>query len=97
MEPRTTSAAPRVKLRVARAGGDPTLEVARKKGPTFRRVYETVTEIRRKNWQTKTTEASWCRGFDKHVLPLLGDKPVAAGYALHDLFHHVPDREGIDI
>ena len=64
--------------RVARAGGDPTLEAARKKGPTFRRVYETVTEIRRKNWQTKTTEASWCRGFDKHVLPVIGDKPVAA-------------------
>ena len=80
--PRVTLAeARRVALdnrRVARAGGDPTLEAARKNGPTFRRVYEIVTEIRRKNWQTKTTEASWCRGFDKYVLPVIGDKPVAA-------------------
>ena len=64
--------------RVARAGGDPTLEAARKKGPTFRCVYEDVTEMRRKAWDTKTTEASWRRGFEKHVLPAIGDKPVAA-------------------
>lgn len=80
--PRVTLAeARRVALdhrRVARAGGDPTLVAARKNGPTFRRVYEIVTEIRRKNWRTKTTEASWCRGFEKHVLPVIGDKPVAA-------------------
>lgn len=76
----TLAAARRVAVdnrRVARAGGDPTLEAARKNGPTFRRIYEIVTEIRRKNW-TKTTEASWCRGFDKYVLPVIGDKPVAA-------------------
>ena len=64
--------------RTVRDGGDPTLEAARKTGPTFRQVYETVTEIRRKSWDRKTTEASWRRGFEKHVLPVVGDKPVAA-------------------
>ena len=64
--------------RKVRDGGDPTLEAKRKKSPTFRRVYEVVTEIRRKSWDTKTTEASWRRGFEKHVLPVVGPKPVAA-------------------
>ena len=64
--------------RIVRAGGDPQLEAARQKGPTFRQVYEAATEMRRKAWDRKETEAWWCRGFDKHVLPKIGDKPVAA-------------------
>ena len=64
--------------RIVRAGGDPTLETAWKTGPTFRRVYELATEIRRKSWDTPTTEASWRRGFEKYVFPAIGGKPVAA-------------------
>ena len=64
--------------RIARAGGDPRLEIARNKGPTFGRVYEVATEMRRKAWDTKTTEASWRRGFEKYAFPVIGDKPVAA-------------------
>ncbi len=64
--------------RTVRDGGDPTLDAAQKTGPTFRQVYETVTEIRRKSWGRKTTEATWRRGFEKRVLPVVGDKPVAA-------------------
>ena len=37
-----------------------------------------ATEIRRKAWDRQETEAWWRRGFDKHVLPKIGDKPVAA-------------------
>ena len=62
--------------RIARAGGDPMLAAARKKGPTFRSVYEVVTENRRPNWDTKTTAAGWRRGFEKYVFPVIGDKPV---------------------
>ena len=69
--------------RIARAGGDPTAEAARKQGPTFRSVYETATEIRRPGWDTKATEAGWHRGFDKYVLPVIGDKPVAAVTLAH--------------
>ena len=64
--------------RVVRAGGDPTREAARKKGPTFRQLYEVVTENRRTNWKRTTTEASWRRLFEKHVFPVIGDKPVRA-------------------
>ena len=31
-----------------------------------------------KAWDTKTTEASWRRGFEKYAFPVIGDKPVAA-------------------
>ena len=34
--------------------------------------------MRRKGWDRKTTEASWRRGFETYVLPVIGDKPVAA-------------------
>ena len=67
--------------RLAHAGGDPTAEAAeaaRKQAPTFRSVYEIATELRRPGWDTKATEASWHRGFEKHVLPVIGDKPVDA-------------------
>ena len=64
--------------RTVRAGGDPRLEAARTKGPTFRRVYEVATEMRRPGWTAKTTEANWRRGFDRYVLPVIGDKPIAA-------------------
>ena len=64
--------------RVARAGGDPKVAAARKQGPTFRSVYETATEIRRPGWDTPASEATWRRGFEKHVLPRIGAKPVAA-------------------
>ena len=64
--------------RIARAGGDPRLEGPRAKGPTFQSVYEVATEMRRTGWDTKTTEANWCRGFDKYVLPVIGPKRVAA-------------------
>ena len=64
--------------RIARAGGDPTLESAPKKGPTFRRVYELVTEMRRTNWHTKAAEANWRRGFEKNVFPVIGNKLVVA-------------------
>ena len=58
--------------RIARAGGDPRAEPT----PTFRRVYEVATEMRRKGWDRKATEASWRRGFEKYALPAIGDKPV---------------------
>ena len=58
--------------RIARAGGDPRVEPA----PTFRRVYEVATEMRRKGWDTKASEANWRRGFEKYALPAIGDKPV---------------------
>ena len=64
--------------RIARAGGDPRVDAARQQAPTFRSVYETATEIRRPGWDTKATEASWHRGFENYVLPVIGDKPVAA-------------------
>ena len=50
----------------------------RAKGPTFQRVYDDATEMRRKAWATTTTEASWRRGFEKYVLPAIGPKPVAS-------------------
>ena len=34
--------------------------------------------MRRKNWDMKTTEATWRRGFEKYVFPVIGDKSVAA-------------------
>ena len=37
-------------------------------GLTFRRVYEVVTEIRCRSWKTKTTEASWHRGFTRGII-----------------------------
>ena len=67
--------------RVARAGGDPkpkAAEAAPKQAPTFRSVYEIATELRRPGWDTKGTEANWRRGFETYVLPVIGDKPVAA-------------------
>ena len=64
--------------RIARAGGDPRVEGPRAKGPTFQSVYEVATEMRRTGWDTKTTEANWCRSFDKYVLPVIGSKRVAA-------------------
>ena len=63
--------------RVARSGGDPRVAAARKKSPTFRRFYEIATEMRRTNWDTETTAAGWRRSFEKYVLPVIGDKPVA--------------------
>ena len=69
--------------RIARAGGDPRLEGPRAKGPTFQSVYEDATEMRRKGWDTKTTEAGWRRGFENYVLPKLGSKLVAAVTLAH--------------
>ena len=60
-----------------RGGGDPRVEAARAKGPSVREIYETVTETRRTAWKSKTTEAAWRRGFEKFILPVIGDKPVA--------------------
>ncbi len=60
-----------------RAGGDPRVKAACAKGPTFREIYETVTESRRTGWKAKTTEAAWRRGFEKFILPVIGDKRVA--------------------
>ena len=65
---------------LVRDGGDPRVKAVSTEGPTsptFREIYEIVTENRRSNWKRKTTEASWCRGFDKYVLPAIGDKPIA--------------------
>ena len=64
--------------RIARAGGNPKAEAARKEGPTVREVYETVTENRRTNWDRPTTEASWRRSFENYVFPSIGDKRVVA-------------------
>ena len=64
--------------RIARAGGDPRVEGPRATGPTFQRVYEDATAMRRNGWATPTTEANWRRGFEKHVLPVIGPKPVAS-------------------
>ena len=63
--------------RIARAGGDPRKSAAATGGPTFRSVYEAATETRSKAWARKSTEASWRRGFDQYVLPVIGDMPVA--------------------
>ncbi len=62
--------------RIARAGGDPTLEAARKAGPTVREVFELVTENRRTAWTRAATETSWRRGFEKHIGPVIGHKPI---------------------
>ena len=62
--------------RIARTGGDPTLEAARKRVPTFRRLLELVTDARRTNWDRPSTGAQWSRLFDKYVLPVIGDRPV---------------------
>ena len=59
-------------------GGDPRVDAARAKGPTFRSVYETVTETRRTAWDRESTEAAWRRNFENYVLPVIGDKPIAA-------------------
>ena len=48
-----------------------------KQSPTFFEMYEVVTKNRRTNWDTKGTAANWTRIFEKHVLPAIGDKPVA--------------------
>ncbi len=67
-------------LLLVRDGGDPRVKAVSTEGPTsptFREIYEIVTENRRSNWKKKTSEASWCRGFDKYVLPAIGDKAVA--------------------
>ena len=67
-------------LLLVRAGGDPRVKAVSTEGPTsptFREIYEIVTENRRSNWKTKASEASWHRGFDKYVLPVIGDKPIA--------------------
>ena len=65
---------------LVREGGDPRVKAVSTEGPTsptFREIYEIVTENRRSNWKKKTSEASWHRGFDKYVLPVIGDKPIA--------------------
>ena len=67
-------------LLLVRDGGDPRVKAVSTEGPTsppFREVYEIVTENRRSNWKRKTTEASWCRGFNKYVIPVIGDEPIA--------------------
>ena len=66
------------KRQIARAGGDPRTENPRQKGPTVREFYPVVTENRRPNWKTAATAASWHRGFEKYIFPIIGDKPVAA-------------------
>ena len=57
--------------RTIRTGGDPTA-----KAPPFRTALESVTDMRRKAWKQKTTEASWFRLFKNYVLPVIGDRPV---------------------
>ena len=63
---------------IARAGGDPRTENPRQKGPTVREFYPVVTANRRPNWKTPATAASWQRGFEKYIFPIIGPKPVAA-------------------
>ncbi len=67
-------------LLTLRDGRDPRVKAVPTEGPMsppFREIYEIVTENRRSNWKTKASEASWHRGFDKYVLPVIGDKPIA--------------------
>ena len=67
-------------LLTLRDGRDPRVKAVPTEGPTsppFREIYEIVTENRRSNWRTKTSEASWRRGFDKYVLPVIGEEPIA--------------------
>ena len=64
---------------LVRDGGDPRVKAVPTEGPTsppFREIYEIVTENRRSNWKRKTSEASWRRGFDKYVLPVIGEEPI---------------------
>ena len=63
---------------IARAGGDPRTENPRKKGPTVRQFYPVVTENRRTNWKTAGTAASWQRGFENDIFPVIGNTLVAA-------------------
>lgn len=63
--------------KIARSGGDPLAEAARGENPTFRRMYEIVTENRSKNWQTPRTGANWRRMFETDILPAIGDMRVA--------------------
>ena len=62
----------------ARAGGDPRVDNPRRKALTVREFYPSVTDNRRPNWKTPATEASWHRGFEKDIFPIIGPKPVAA-------------------
>ena len=67
-------------LLTLRDGRDPRVKAVPTEGPMsppFREIYEIVTENRRPNWKRKTSEASWHRGFDKYVLPVIGDKLIA--------------------
>ena len=65
--------------RIARTGGNPKADAAKKKGPTLHEVYELVTEVRRTNWRRPTTEASWRRLFENDVFPVIpGDTPIVA-------------------
>ena len=65
--------------RIARAGGDPWEKRAAEAAAiavTLRDVVEDVIQARRVNWKTDATERAWRRGFDEHVFPSIGDKPV---------------------
>ena len=63
--------------KIARSGGDPIAEAAREETPTFRRMYEIVTENRSKNWKTSGTASSWARLFETDILPAIGDMRVS--------------------
>ena len=68
-------------LLTLRDGGDPRVKAAPTEGPTsptFRETYDLVTDNRRSNWKRATTEASWRRGFEKYVLPAIGEKPMSS-------------------
>ena len=71
--------------RIARTGGNPKAEAARKKGPTLREVYEVVTEVRRTNWRRATTEASWRPLFQNDVFPVIPDDTPIAAVTLEDI------------
>ena len=65
-------------LQILRDGGDPRHKAVSTEGPTFREIYEIVTENRSAGWKLEATEANWRRDFEKWVLPVIGEKPIAA-------------------
>lgn len=45
--------------------------------PTFAEAYEKVIEVRRKSWKPGgRSETNWRSAFERHVLPIIGRKPV---------------------
>lgn len=62
--------------RLSRAGEDPRALKGKLGTPTFREAAEAVIEIYRASWRGGRNEKEWRATLDRHVFPVLGEKPV---------------------